>query len=81
VFVVLAAAAAVAAILLPSSCGIQGAYFDRSTDAPRAIGNVAISSSGVCWAPDFLLGIAAGLTLAAAAIALIGWRVSWRAAS
>jgi hypothetical protein len=80
-FGALALAAVAAAVFLPSSCGIEGAYFDRSTDAPRAVGNVVISESGLCWAPDVLVGAAAAFAICAVALVVLGWRFSRRAAS
>jgi hypothetical protein len=80
-FGLLAAACVIAAVLLPASCGIEGAYFNRSTDAPAAAGNVVISGYGVCWAPDFLLGAAAAFAIAAAVMAALSWRLRRRVAS
>jgi hypothetical protein len=73
---VLAGAAALCAVLLPSSCGIEGAYFDPSTDAPAAAGSVA--ATGPCWAPDVLLGAAGAFAISAGALALLAWRVRRR---
>jgi hypothetical protein len=80
-FMALGAAAAVAAFALPSSCGIEGAYFDRSVEAPRAVGNVFLFGEGVCWTPDVLLGAAAAFAISAAVLAVLAWRLSRRAES
>lgn len=81
VFGALAAAAIVAAIFLPSSCGIEGAYFDRSIGAPSSVGSIVISRYGVCWVPDVLLGAAAAFALCAVVLAVIGTRLRRRAAT
>jgi hypothetical protein len=59
------------------SCGIEGAYFDRSIAAPSGI----VSEWGNCWAGDLLLGAGLAFLLCAATVAGLGWRVSRRAAS
>jgi hypothetical protein len=73
---VVAGVAALSALLLPSSCGIEGAYFDRSPEAPGAVGSV--TETGLCWAPDVLVGAAAAFAISAATLALLAWRVSRR---
>jgi hypothetical protein len=74
-FAALAAAAIVAAILLPSSCGIEGAYFDRAIGAPKSVGSIVISRYGVCWVPDVLIGAAAAFAVSAAVLVVIGIRL------
>lgn len=79
-FAGLAAAALAGAIFLPASCGIEGAYFDRSVSAPRAVGNVVISQSGMCWVPDVLVGATLALAVCSAMLFVLGWRLRRRAA-
>jgi hypothetical protein len=78
-FTALALAAAVAAIALPASCGIEGAYFDRSVSAPASVGAFALDT-GICWVPEVLGGAAAAFALCAVTTALIAWRLRWRGA-
>ena len=80
-FAALAGAAIAAAIFLPSSCGIEGAYFDRSIGAPKAVGSILISRHAVCWVPDVLLGGAAAFATCSAVLLALAWRLRRRAAS
>jgi hypothetical protein len=79
-FGALAIASLVAALALPPSCGIEGAYFDRSIKAPYDAGGVFITGGGLCWAPDLLAGAAAAFAICAIAVAVVGRRLRRRTA-
>ena len=74
----LALAAGAAAALMPPSCGIEGAYFNRSVDSS---GGVFAIDGGMCWAPDVFTGAAAAFALCAVAMAVADWRLRRPAAS
>lgn len=70
-------AAIAAAYLAPWSGGIEGAYFNRSVDAPALAGY--LDGSGAWWAPSALLGAGVALVLCSAVLAALARRFSRRA--
>jgi hypothetical protein len=80
-FLVLAIAAGLAAVLPPTTCGIEGAYFDRSVEAPARAGSFVIGDNAICWVPDVFVGAAAAFAICALTLALIGLRLRRRGAS
>jgi hypothetical protein len=68
-----------AAYLAPWPGGIEGAYFDRSVDAPALAGY--LDAGGAWWVPSALAGAGAALVLCAAVLAALTRRFSRRATS